>query len=136
MAKETPRAKALRLLQKMARMREVNDLGYGECVSCGKTVHWKEADGGHYLPKGASSYWALDERCVHLQCKGCNGFGMKFGTSAQRYTIWMQDMYGSNFVKDMLATKNTIHKLYKADYEEMIKHFNEEIKIQKTRLGD
>lgn len=132
--KETPRAKALRLLQKLVRMKAADDDGMVTCVSCDKRIHWKDADGGHFIPKGASSFWSLDERNVHVQCKGCNGFGMKHGTSAQRYTIYMQQQYGSDFVADMLASKNTVHKLYKADYDEMIKEFKVEIKEQEKRL--
>ena len=52
----------------------------------------------HFIPKGSSSYWALEIENVHPQCKGCNGFGMKFGDAAQRYTLWMQDYYGRDFV--------------------------------------
>jgi hypothetical protein len=35
----------------------------------------------------------------------------------------------------MLATKKQIKKLYKADYEDMLKEFNELIRFHEDRLG-
>jgi hypothetical protein len=133
-AKETPRAKALRLLQQLVRMKAADDSGMANCVTCGKSVHYKDADGGHFIPKGSSSRWALEECNVHLQCKGCNGFGMKHGSAAQAYTIHMIDLYGKDWVEHMLATKNSVHKIYKADYEDMISEYKAQIKIHQERL--
>jgi hypothetical protein len=133
-AKETSRAKALRLLQQLVRMKAADDSGMAKCVTCGKSVHYKDADGGHFIPKGSSSRWALEECNVHLQCKGCNGFGMKHGSAAQAYTIHMIDLYGKDWVEHMLATKNSVHKIYKADYEDMISEYKAQIKIHQERL--
>ena len=60
---------------------------------------------------------------------------MKFGTATHSYTIWMIDHYGKDFVQHMLDTKNDIHKLYKADYEDMIADFKEQIKKEEARLA-
>jgi len=92
-------------------------------------------DGGHFIPKGSSSYWALKIENVHPQDKGCNGFGMKYGTAAQEYTKWMIDYYGRDFVDEMEATKKNPVKFYKRDYEDMLKDFNEQIKFHLKRVG-
>lgn len=115
-------------------MKAADDNGMANCATCGKSVHYKEADGGHFIPKGSSSRWALEECNVHLQCKGCNGFGMKHGSAAQNYTIYMIDLYGKDWVEHMLATKNAVHKLYKADYDDMISEYKAQIKIHGERL--
>lgn len=133
--KKTPRRKALDAIQKLARVSEADDNGYCQCVSCGTLAHWSEMDGGHYIPKGNSSYWSLDIRNVHPQCKGCNGYGMKFGTAAQEYTKWMIDYYGREFVDQMERDKRNTVKYYKKDYEEMTKDFNEQIKYHLERIG-
>ena len=135
MAKETPRAKALKTLQKLVRLKAADDNGYCTCVTCGAIGKWTEFDGGHFIPKGNSSRWALEEENVHPQCKGCNGFGMKYGTATHSYTAWMIDYYGRDFVDHMLATKGDLHKLGKRDYEEMIKDWNEQIKHHLKRIG-
>jgi hypothetical protein len=61
-------------------------------------------------------------------------WGMRYGSAAQQYTLWMEDMYGRDFVDEMIATKSNPIKLYKADYEEMLEEFNELIKYHENRL--
>ena len=131
---KTLRAKCLEAAQKLARISAADDNGYCECVSCGIVKHWKEMDGGHFIPKGGSSYWSLDERNIHPQCKGCNGFQMKHGSAQQAYTIWMIDYYGRDFVDHMLETKSQIKKMYKKDYEDLLADLNEQIKCHEQRV--
>ena len=135
MPKATPRSKCLTAIQLLARISAADDNGYAKCVSCGCVHHYKDMDGGHFIPKGSSSFWALEIENVHPQCKGCNGFGMKFGNAEKEYTLWMIDTYGKDKVEEMLATKKQIKKLYKADYEDMLKEFNELIRFHEDRLG-
>jgi len=136
MAKATPRSKCLVAIQLLARISAADENGYCECVSCGSFQHYKEMDGGHFIPKGNSSYWALEVENVHPQCKGCNGFGMKFGIAAQQYTVFMVDAYGQEFVDNMFATKSNVKKMYKADYVELLAEFNKLIKYHKERIGE
>lgn len=134
MPKPTLRKKCLDAIQLLARISAADDNGYCQCVSCGATHHYKDMDGGHFIPKGSSSYWALEIQNVHPQCKGCNGFGMKYGSASQNYTMWMIDYYGKDVVDEMLATAKNVKKLYKADYEEMLKDFKEQIKFHEARV--
>lgn len=135
MAKETPRAKAMKTLQKLVRVKAADEHGYCQCVSCGAIDKWSSMDGGHYIPKGHSSFWALREENVHPQCKRCNGFDMKFGTAAQEYTKWMIDFYGRDFVDQMEAQKRDSVKYCKRDYEEMTKDWREQIREHLQRIG-
>jgi len=130
------RAKALKTLQKLARISAADDNGYCQCVSCGKLDHYKNMDGGHFIPKGSSSRWALEEQNVHAQCKGCNGFGMKHGSAEAQYTIWMLDWYGKDAVEYMLATKKDPVKYYAADYREMIEDWGQQIMAHERRIGE
>ena len=130
------RAKAIATLQKLARLRAADDSGYCRCVSCGKSFHWKDGDGGHFIPKGHSSYWALRIENVNPQCKKCNGFDMKYGTAAQQYTKWMIDKYGREWVDMMEEKKKKVWKLYASDYREMIEKWALEIKQHLERIGE
>lgn len=134
--KKTPRTKCLEALQLLARISAADHNGWVQCVSCGKKDHYKDMQGGHFIPKGCSSYWSLREENVHPQCPGCNMFGMRHGTASQSYTIWMQDFYGADFVQEMLDSKKLPVKLYKKDYEEMLADFNERIRHHKQRIGE
>jgi hypothetical protein len=136
MAKATPRSKCLKAIQLLSRISASDENGYCECVSCGEFQHYKEMDGGHFIPKGTSSRWALEVENVHPQCKGCNGFGMKFGIAAQQYMLWMIDTYSREHVQNMLDTKAELKKIGKAEYVEMLAGFNELIKHHKQRIGE
>jgi len=135
MAKATLRSKCLKAIQLLARVSAADGNGYCTCVSCGDRFHYKDGDGGHFIPKGTSSRWALELVNLAPQCKGCNGFGMKYGIAAQQYMLWMIDNYGRKQVQHMLDTKSEIKKIYKAEYTEMLKDFNEQIKHHKERIG-
>ncbi|MFK5948812.1 MAG: recombination protein NinG [Methylococcales bacterium] len=126
--KKTPRSKALDTLQKLVRVKAADENGYCTCVTCGLIDLWSSMDGGHYIAKGHSSYWALVEENVHPQCKGCNGFGMKYGTAASQYTLYMIDTYGREFVEEMEEKKRDQVKYYKKDYEAMTKEWSLQIK--------
>ena len=133
--KATPRKKALDALQKLVRVKSANDNGWCQCVSCGRWLIWTQCDGGHFIPKGHSSYWSLVEENVHPQCKPCNNRGSMFGTADQQYTLWMVDYYGRDFVDEMELKKRDPIKFYKKDYIEMTKEWNEQIKFHLERIG-
>lgn len=133
---ETLRAKALKTLQKLSRISAADDNGYCKCVCCGKLEHYKNMDGGHFIPKGSSSRWALEESNVHVQCKKCNLYGMRHGSAEAQYTLFMIDWVGKDQVEHMLATKGDPIKFYAADYREMIAEWSEQIKAHERRLGE
>ena len=75
------------------------------------------------------------EENIHPQCAGCNCFGMKYGNAEAQYTVYMQEMYGTDFVQNMLDTKSEVVKLSRIDLEDSILRFNEQIKYHKERIG-
>ena len=73
---KTPRkqlvAKADKLFSEYVRLRDSVD-GYGECITCGKRLHYKAAHAGHFQKrKHYSTRW--EEENVNLQCAGCNTY--------------------------------------------------------------
>lgn len=91
-------------------------------------------DGGHYIPRGKTFSKLLEEN-IHPQCKGCNGFGMKHGTSAQQYTIYMQETYGEDFVKHLLENSTTVKKWNRIEVEELLQDIKEQIKHHEKRIS-
>ena len=94
----TLRSKCLKAIQKLSRISAADEYGMVQCVSCDKRMHWKSCDGGHYIAKGSSSYWALEIENVHPQCKGCNAFGMSKGTVALKYNITVSLKFWTNLL--------------------------------------
>ena len=77
----------------------------------------------------------LEIENVHPQCAACNMWGMKHGSAAQEYTLWMEDMYGRDFVEEMIEKKSTPVKRYKADYEEILAGFHKLIEFHEKRIA-
>lgn len=65
------RESCLTAFQKLRRIEEASDAGYVRCISCGKVMHWKEAQGGHYIPRSYRST-EMEKDNVNPQCSHCN----------------------------------------------------------------
>lgn len=122
------------LLQKLVRLKAADDAGYCSCVTCGVRGHWKEMQGGHFISR-TFKRWKCDERNVHPQCKGCNGFGMKYGNAEAEYMSYMMGRYGLETVQHMLSTRRDITKYSRDEVEEMQAEFKREIKKELERVG-
>jgi hypothetical protein len=124
-------------LQLLVRMKAANDHGFCQCVTCDAFKHYKDMQGGHFIPRGCSETKLLEEN-IHPQCNGCNGFGMKFGTSAHIYTLYMQDMYGRDFVEHLIECKRAKRpvKWNRCELEQQLEDINTQIRDQKRRLGE
>jgi len=117
---------AATLLQKLVRMKAADSNGYASCVTCGVTRHWKELQGGHFISRRFTAHKLLEEN-IHPQCAGCNG--PKMGNPIP-YTLFMQDMYGREFVEELEATKGITKKYSRPEILEII----EELRVQVNDL--
>jgi len=127
--------KAATLLQRLVRLKASDDNGYCSCVTCGKVDHFKKMDGGHFIERGVKATKLMEEN-VNPQCKGCNGFGMKYKSSVVLdYRRYMVDMYGEEFVEELEMAKHKTHKFYRPELEEMIIELSERVREQEKRIG-
>ena len=97
------------LMQKIVRMKAAIHAknAYIHCVTCGKQDHWKEMQGGHWI----SRTWTVHKVCeenIHPQCVSCNKYRPE--RVADDYTMYMVDMYGIDWVEDMVRAKHEICK--------------------------
>ena len=121
------------LLQRLVRLKAADDNGYCTCVTCGIRKHYKEMEGGHYIPRKQTATKLMEEN-VHPQCSSCNGFGMKYGTANAQYAIYMLDMYGREFVENLLVLAKKTIKWNRFEISALIEHFKEGIKFHEERL--
>ena len=114
---------AATLLQRIVRMKAAVHMGceFINCVSCGKVVHWKEAQGGHYVSRGAAATKLMEEN-IHPQCKQCNG---PRGGNMVGYTVYMIDTYGPDFIKELELKRRGGHKWSRPDLLEQIAELKE-----------
>lgn len=88
---------------KFIRLRDADTNGIIICCTCGKRVHWKDADAGHFISR-RHKVIKYDEKNVHAQCKNCNGF--KHGNE-KLYYDFMLKKYGQMTITKLEAAKRT-----------------------------
>ena len=128
--------KAAKLLQRLVRLKASDENGYCQCVTCGKTDHYKSMQGGHFIPRSRAVFKLFEEN-IQVQCPACNLWGMKQAHYVLRYRQWMVDKYGHNRVKAMerLAWRASP----KFDRNEVIQFalgLKKQIKDQEWRIGE
>lgn len=113
------------LMQKYVRLKDFSfNGGFCKCVTCGKTGHWKEFDGGHFISRTYTIHKILEEN-IHPQCKGCNRFAHKCHDD---YSMFMIDTYGDEFVRNLIDTKRTVMKYDRQELLETQKELKGKIK--------
>lgn len=98
------------VFQKYRRMQCANQDGFVECISCGAVKHYKECDGGHFIPAEVSLFLLFEPNNVWAQCRGCN-----------KYKSGNHPDYRENLIKK-IGQKN-VDKLYR-DRNKKIKELN------------
>jgi len=119
-------AKLWKLFSLWIRQKYAKD-GYVECITCPAKKHWREMQAGHFVPRGSKKV-KFDEKNVHPQCGACNGFRMKHGTAVYEYGIRIDEMYGSGTAEGLRKAEGVTHKITRAKYEELIKHYTKLLK--------
>ena len=108
------------------RRRDVdNHTGMGECISCGKSIHFTESDAGHFIGRQhlATRY---DERNVHIQCRKCNRF--EYGRQYE-YSIAL----GEELSQELLIKSKGVLKLTDPEWLEIYNTYNTKLKELKQK---
>ena len=101
---------------------------YGECITCGEPLPFKELQAGHFVPKHSGNYFS--ERGVHTQCRTCNLFG-KDGQAAgmpHEYRRQMVRMYGEDVTCELEQESRKVKKFTLQELEELKVSLQEKIK--------
>ncbi|MDR2652689.1 MAG: recombination protein NinG [Prevotellaceae bacterium] len=116
-------AKLDKIFSEYIRLRDSDSNGYIRCISCGKIVHWKNADAGHYVNR---RHLALryDEKNVNAQCRACNRFdeGNMIG-----YHAGLIKKYGEYVIQYLEIKKHNTAKYGKFEYQTLIKIYKQKI---------
>lgn len=116
---------AAELLQKIRRIEESDENGYCKCASCGKVDHYKNMDGGHYIPRSKTAV-KINETNIHPQCRNCNHFRKEEARCP--YSIFMIETYGYEYVKWLEAESRKEKKYTRGELEEIIIGFKARLK--------
>jgi hypothetical protein len=128
--------KAAKLLQRLVRLKASDDNGYCSCVTCGKLDHYKNMQGGHFMPRGRTVFKLFEEN-IHPQCPHCNCWGMKQAHYVLKYREYMVDTYGERRIKAMerLAWRAS-PKFERDDVLQLSRNLKEQIKEEEWRIGE
>jgi len=111
------------ILQRIVRIKASKN-GYANCVTCGVNKPWQELQGGHFISRVKTAHKLLEEN-IHPQCGKCNGY---LRGNMVAYTLYMEDMYGRDFVEELLATQNQTKKYSRFEIEELKATLKQELK--------
>lgn len=97
--------KADTLASQYIRQKFANHAGNVICISCGKSLHWKDAHCAHYIERGKKATRWLEEN-LHPACPSCNVYRKEF--HMREYTLAMIDLHGRAFIDELRAMANKI----------------------------
>ncbi len=89
-----------------------------KCYTCEKDVLFKEAEAGHFIPRGRKIL-KFDETNVHSQCCRCNRF---LHGNLGYYTIALQKEYGIIYPAELIAKGSKIHRFTREELENIRKY--------------
>lgn len=114
--------KADRLTSLYIRQKYADHAGNVTCVTCGKSLHWKDSHCAHYIERAAKATRWLEEN-LHPACPSCNVYRKEF--HKREYTLAMIDLHGRQFIDELkdMARKVLSPSEVRALAEEAIEYF-------------
>ena len=110
------------IFSKFIRLRDTDEYGYGECITCGERFHYREFECGHFRSRGhKTTRWREDN--AHAQCFECNR-----KNDLVAYMIAMLNLHGMDVASDIIAKSKVSYKFTKEDYVEMYKLYRAKVK--------
>ena len=119
------------IFSQYVRLKNADSNGIVSCISCGKPIHWKQADAGHFVNRKHMSLRFSDIN-VQPQCRACNRFDEG---NLPGFGLGLQRKYGEDVIKRLLAVKNQTVKFGQFEIDEMTKHYKglvKELLIEKV----
>lgn len=107
------------------RLRDSDEFGVGDCITCGDKKHYKQMQCGHFVSRKTNALRYDEENC-NLQCVGCNMF--KAGEQYQ-YSKALDIKYGEGTADRLFAQRFDSHKFTREELEEVIHDSKEQCKF-------
>ena len=131
LTKSQAKKKAWAAFSKYIRARDAyRTTGFEEnaiCVTCGKmypTTGRGCIQAGHFIP-GRSNGALFEEKGVHAQCYGCNGYGRG---KQHIYQKFMLETYGNKVILELYEKAREVIQYKVHDYLEIEKKYKKKLK--------
>jgi hypothetical protein len=103
-----------RIFSEYIRLKHADKKGYCNCITCGKTYHYKNIDAGHFVSRRFLIV-RFDELNVHPQCKYCNRF---LNGLAYEYGKAIDMLYGKGTADKLVSLSRQTIKIQNYELEE------------------
>lgn len=114
------RKKLWKIFSLYIRKRDADENGMVNCISCGKWLHFKEGDAGHYHPQSLGLQTVFVEKNVHFQCTWCNH---ALQSNQVEYAKALVKRYGEGILEELEPLKHGSLKLSRVEYMELIEKY-------------
>ena len=101
------------------RLKYSDQNGVCKCITCGKSMHWKEAQAGHGIPGRSAGILFLEE-IVRPQCYRCN---VPMRGMQEVFIPYLIDMYGRDGYESFMRLKHSAGKFTQETLEAMRDEF-------------
>ena len=118
--KKSARERADRSMSLYIRTKYASDNGLVKCITCPAIKPISEMDCAHFVSRGKAATRFLEENC-HPACRGCNR--MMPEQHMRRYTLFMIDTYGRDFVDELETKSREICRHRMSDYLDIEAHY-------------
>ena len=113
-----------RVFSKFIRLRDTNEQGWGQCISCGKIVFWGKAHAGHFINRRHMSL-RYSEMNVNLQCVACNTFNEG---NAAGYALGLTKKHGEDVIKQLMIAKKQSKKFTQTELKQITEYYKYKVK--------
>jgi len=111
------------------RLKDADEGGTVECVTCNQLFFWKDTDCGHFIKRQHRSVrW--DERNVGVQCTRCNHY---MGGRQDDFSKYIIKTYGYSVYDELMRLKYQTMKFSRLDILEKIDEYKE--KLEALNVG-
>lgn len=117
------------IFSEYVRLRDADQYGMIRCISCGKRVHWKQADAGHYVGRGNMNL-RYDGINVNAQCVDCNRFKSGNLKKYKRGLIVKHGRYIMNYLENK---KIDIRQYTEYELELLCSYYRKQIRMLKEK---
>lgn len=115
---------------KFIRLRNADEKGIVQCVTCPKRFHWKEVHAGHFMGRRHKNT-KFNEKNNQCQCIACNSYN---GGEQFKYGLFLDREYGEGTAEELMMLSKISCKLSDVDYKEMNKEYKVKVKQLLKRL--
>lgn len=111
------------------RLRDSNDQGFCQCITCPRIKYYKEMDCGHGIGRQHKAT-KFDEKNNNAQCKPCNGFE---GGKREQYKVAINKKFGPQTWELLEIKSKSVYKWSQFEVDQLTIYYRKEVEKLKVK---